>query len=85
MKLEVMDMQEQDFLWFVNNYQSLFAKYGHKFLAIKNKSVLGTFDSTIDGVLKISESEPLGTFIVQECSGDISAYTAYISTPGVIK
>lgn len=78
-------MQEQDFCWFVENYQELFAKYGHKFLAIKNQTILGAYSDLQTGVLVTSQTEPLGTFIVQECSGDESAYTAYVVTPGIIK
>ena len=78
-------MQEQDFNWFVENYQKLFAEYGHKFLAIKNQTVLGVYDTLKDGVRVTAMTETLGSFIVQECTGDASAYTAWITTPGIIR
>ena len=77
-------MQDHDFNWFIKHYNELYAEYGHKFLAIKNEVVLGVYDSVIDGVKTTSKTEPLGTFIVQECNGDESAYTSYIVTPGIM-
>lgn len=76
-------MQTDDFLWFVDHYQELFSRYGHKFIAIKNETVLGVYDNMIEGVTTTALTEPLGSFIVQECNGDSSAYTAYIVTPGI--
>ena len=73
-------MQERDFQWFLDNYDDLFKQYGVAFLAIKNKSVLGAYSSYGDAVRKTSETEKLGTFIVQECNGDESAYTNSIAT-----
>ena len=74
------DQQDIDFEWFVENYDDLFARYGNKFLAIKNKTVLGAYDSYISGINETSKSEPMGTFIVQQCNGDESGYTNYISS-----
>ena len=73
----------QDFNWFVSNYDDLFNIYGHKFLAIKDKRVLGVFDNMTDGITETSKTEVLGSFIVQECSGDSSAYTAVVCTPWI--
>ena len=33
-------MRDEDFKWFLKEYDNLFKKYGHKFLAIKNKTIL---------------------------------------------
>ena len=73
-------MQDQDFQWFVQNYQALYKQYGTTYLAIKNKTVLGTFASTIEALNEIRKTEPLGTFIIQHCNGDKSAYTGYIAS-----
>lgn len=73
-------MQERDFKWFIDNYDDLFAKYGVSFLAIKSEQVLGSFSSYSEAVNKTMETEPLGTFIVQECNGTEAAYTNYIAT-----
>ena len=55
-------------------------KYGHKFIAIQNQSILGVYDDEITAINENSEKYPLGSFIVQECNGDESGYTNYISS-----
>ncbi len=67
-----------DFNWFLQNYDDLYNQYGHKFLAVKNKKVLGAYNSVREAVDCINE-EP-GTFIVQECNGNESGYTNYVSS-----
>lgn len=73
-------MQESDFLWFVENMKDLFMKYGHSFLAIKNKKVLGSYSSYAEGVHETEKTEQIGTFIIQKCGQDESAYTVNISS-----
>lgn len=73
-------MQDADYKWFLEKYEDLFKKYGASYLMIKDKAVLGSYLTYADGVnagLKLSD---LGTFIVQKCNGDESAYTNYISS-----
>ena len=67
--------QETDFEWFLTNYSDLYEEYGKKYLAIKNCSVLGAYDSYAEGVRKTSRTEELGTFIVQLCNGTESGCT----------
>ena len=70
--------RKQDFDFFVSNYQVLYQKYGHKFLAIKDKIVLGAYDSIPDAIRELSSTYELGTYIIQECTGDDSAYRTTI-------
>lgn len=74
------ERQDMDFEWFVSNYAELFKKYGNRFLAIKNQSVLGAYPTYAEAVAKTEEKEPLGTFIVQHCNGEESGYTNYIAS-----
>jgi hypothetical protein len=67
-----------DFQYFLENYMKLYEKYGHKYIVIKNKKVLGTYDDMIVALETTMKTEELGTFIVQECNGDSSAYTSSI-------
>lgn len=69
-----------DFDFFINNYQEIYNKYGHKFIAIKNQTILGSYDTELDAINNIGKQYPLGSFIVQECNGDESGYTNYISS-----
>lgn len=77
-------MRDDDFKWFLENYDVLFKKYGHKYIAIKNKTVLGTYDDIVTAIDTTAKKYELGTFIVQECNGDSSAYTTSITTVGII-
>lgn len=70
--------RKKDFDYFVTNYQDLFKKYGHKFLAIKNQQVLGAYDSVPDTIKDLSSKYEIGTYIIQECTGDDSAYRTTI-------
>lgn len=73
-------MQEADYKWFLENYNELYKEFGDVFLVIKEKKVIGTYNSYADGVLSTMKNEPIGTFIVQRCGKDESAYTNYISS-----
>lgn len=72
--------RKKDFDYFIEHYQELYNEYGHKFIAIKNSKILGVFDTELDAITEISKEYPIGTFIVQECNGDESGYTNYISS-----
>ena len=72
-------MQKNDFQWFIDNYKSLYEKYGESFIAIKNKVVLGVFKSIRQGLDEICKTEELGSFIIQKCNGDETGYTNYIA------
>jgi hypothetical protein len=77
-------MQKKDYAWFLNNYSDLFSKYGSVYLAIKNESVIGIYNSYAEGVKETSKTESLGSFIVQKCDGSEAAYTNYISSMNFI-
>ncbi|MBQ0052128.1 MAG: hypothetical protein KBT11_08720 [Treponema sp.] len=65
----------RDFAYFKNSYDDLFKKYGHKFFAIKNESVLLACDTprqVIEGLLPAYKP---GTYLLQECNGNVSGYT----------
>ena len=64
-----------DFNWFVENYDQLYEKYGHKFLAIKNKTVIGVYDDIKSALECTLTTEEHGSFIIQECDGTEDAYT----------
>ena len=70
--------RKRDFDFFITNYQELFKQYGHKFLAIKNEKVIGAYDSVPDAISKLSPTYKIGTYIIQECTGDDSAYRTTI-------
>ncbi len=77
-------MQERDYKWFLDNYDMLFKEYGVKYLAIKNEKVLGAYSTYADAVKETEKTEKIGTFIIQLCNGDETAYTNYISSLNLV-
>jgi fibrillarin-like rRNA methylase len=66
-KIGVPIMQDQDFEYFIQNMGSFYEQYGHKFLAIKNKNILGAYDSFNIALDETLKNNDVGTFIIQEC------------------
>jgi hypothetical protein len=60
-------MQDQDFEYFLENTDKFYKKYGHKYLAVKNKDILGVYDTFNEALENTLKTEPLGTFLIQEC------------------
>ena len=69
-----------DFNFFLEHYNEFYRIYGHKFIAIRKQEILGIYDDAASAIHTTSETYPLGTFIVQECNGEESGYTNYISS-----
>ena len=61
-----MDMQEQDYLWFLENMESLYKQHGNKIAVIKNKSILGIYEDFESALETTRKTEELGTFIIQK-------------------
>lgn len=76
--------RKNDFHWFLENYDSFYQRYGVSYLAIQNHIILGVYNGMREAIDETSKQYPLGSFIVQFCNGDESAYTASIVTIGVI-
>lgn len=70
--------RNEDFDYFLQNYHEFFQRYGHKFLAIQYKKILGSFDSVTEAIEFLSQNYQTGTYIVQECDGNDSAYQTNI-------
>lgn len=61
------DNASEQFHWFLDNRDFLYKTYGHVFLAIKNKEVIGVYNSRLEGLLETEKKEKIGTFIIHEC------------------
>ena len=70
----------EDFEWFIENYSKFQKEYGNAFIVIKDKNVLGVYSSYAEGVRITSQTEELGTFIVQECASTYEAYQCSIAS-----
>lgn len=77
--------RKKDFNYFIEHYQEFYREYGHKFIAIKNEQVLGAYETEAMAIDETAKNYPFGTFIVQECNGDETGYTNFVSSWQLIK
>ena len=73
--------RKDDFNWFTDNYDNIYSQYGECYVVIKDKCILGTYNSFYDGIEDAKKTYELGTFIIQYCDGTRSAYTTEIYSP----
>ena len=57
---------KDDFQYYLDHQSELAEKY----IVIKNRRVLGTYDDEMEAVEATAKKHELGTFLVQECSSD---------------
>lgn len=72
--------RKDDFQWFLDNYNKIFADYGVCYVAIQNKNILGTYATFGIAINQTAQKEKMGNFIVQYCNGDESGYTNYVAS-----
>ena len=72
--------RKNDFDFFLSQYDDLYKKYGHCCIAIRFKEILGIYKSIPEAINVLSNQYDLGEYIVQECNGDESGSTNYISS-----
>jgi hypothetical protein len=66
---------EKEFNYFLANLDELVKKYNGKYLVIKDNNVLGSYDDPDSALRETIKTNPLGTFLMQRCEKDKSAYT----------
>ncbi len=72
-------MGSEDFKWFIENYQELYAKYGMSYLIIHNKEIVDANSNAKKALLQAQKMFPSGDFIIQYCNGNETGYTNFIS------
>lgn len=72
--------RREDFEFFLQNYQNIFEKYGKCYVTIRDKTIIGIFKTEKEAIDITSAQYELGQFIVQECNGDETGYTNYITS-----
>lgn len=64
-----------DLDYYITHHNELVAKYLDKFIVIKNKEVLGAYDSELQAVRETEKTHALGTFLVQKCTLSRDSYS----------
>lgn len=74
---QIKQMLHDNFVWFLDNYNDIYNRYGVCYVIIKDKQIIGVYDDFTIALEETRKTEELGTFSLQFCNGDESGYTAY--------
>ena len=66
---------KRDFDYFRENQDALVEQYNGRVIVIKDRVVLGAYDSTFEAVMETQKHHELGTFLVQAVKPGKEAYT----------
>lgn len=75
------DQQQTDYTWFSENFYMLYQRYGNSYLVIKNKTILGSYNSFSEAYHDTIKTETLGTFIIQRVCDNQEDLTEYVVGP----
>lgn len=70
-----MNALESEFDYYLAHQVELVEKFDGKFVVIKNKKVLGAFETLGDAYFETTKTELPGTFLIQEVSEGTEKYT----------
>lgn len=79
MKSEVEKRRIDDFHWFVKNYDTIYRQYGECYVAIRNREIIGVFDSFGNACHEMEKLGKATDQIIQYCNGKESGYIAYLN------
>ncbi len=72
-------MLDKEFKYFLDNQDELVKKYNGKFIVIRDKEVIGAYDTFVDAYFITQErGTKLGTFLIQQCLPGEKCYTTYV-------
>lgn len=69
------NLLEKEFQYFLDHQNELVKEYGGKFIVIKNKEIIGVYDTEIDAFTETKKNHELGTFLIQQCKSGAEVYT----------
>lgn len=68
---------QNNFEWFIKNYDDIYRLCGEYYVVIKDKKIVKIFSTEIQGYYWIKDNNLLGEVSLQYCNGDKSGYTVY--------
>jgi len=66
---------EQEFQYYLDHQEEMLRQYNGKYIVIRDRTVIGSYDSELEAVQKTAETYELGTFLVQKCEPGKGSYT----------
>ena len=64
----------EEFNYYLAHQGELVKKHNGKYIVIKNRQVIGVYDSELEAVTETSKQHELGTFLVQKCEPGTDSY-----------
>jgi len=71
----MLDDLKKDFEYYIEHQEELVRQYNGKFIVIKNRKIIGVYDSELEAVKNTSKKFEIGTFLVQKCAPGKESYT----------
>lgn len=68
-------MLKEEFEYYLANQEEFVKQYKGKFLVIKDKNIVGVYNSEIEAYTDSVQKYELGTFLIQECQPGSENYT----------
>ena len=68
-------MLHDEFLYFIDNQDELVRRHPGKYIVIKDRRVIGQYNSQAEAYTESLKVNPLGTFLIQKCEPGPAAYT----------
>ena len=68
-------MLREEFYWYIANQSELVKIYNGKYLVIKDKKVVGAYDTVLEALTEAKKKYDAGTFLIQLCTQGKDAYT----------
>ncbi|MFV2073636.1 MAG: hypothetical protein ACC742_13410, partial [Thermoanaerobaculales bacterium] len=59
---------KREFHYYLEHQDELVEKYNGKVIAIKNREVIGVFNSLLEALTETCKDHEIGTFLIQKCS-----------------
>ena len=75
---------EREFEFYLQNQEEFVKKYDGKLIALKDKKILGAFDSYLEAAAVIFATHDRGSVLFQEVSQDKESNTATFHSPHVM-
>jgi hypothetical protein len=66
---------EKEFQYYIENQDELVEQYHGKVIVIKNREVIGAYDSELEAIKETAKEHELGTFLIQKCEPGSDSYT----------
>lgn len=66
---------QKEFEYYLAHQTEMVSRYNGKFIVLKDREIIGVYDSELAAVTETQKTHPLGTFLVQKVEPGEGAYT----------